>query len=471
MKAFLKRFVRWTLTLLVVAGGVGALLVWQGLLPIAKGRAHGDEPAAAKSAETKKAASRRGPETAVTVAPVTGRPVQRRVQVVGTLHGTEEIDVASKVNGRVLRILHDVGDLVQPGEILLEVDPTDLRLAVTEATRSLELEMARLGLNAVPARDFDVATLPGVARAKLLEKNARNKYERSQSLLKQQAISREDVEQTETDWEVAQSNTRQAVLDAEATVAAIRQREALLETARQKLRDAKIVVPSPSLDRSTTQRRVVQAAAVARRTAASEVEYVVASRMISEGEMVHDAPNSTTVFRLVIDRPLKLKANVPERHAGEIRVGQAVELTVEAWPGEQFSGSVTRVNPTVDRENRTFSVEVALPNEDRRLRAGSFSKAAILTREEADVPTIPEEAFVKFAGIVKVFVVREGQVQSVKVEPGLRIPVEEDGRTQTWQEVAGALEPGDEVVTSGHSQLAEGSPVRVRDSSKRSRTE
>lgn len=459
--SFAKRVLRWMGTLLLVGGcGVG-FLAWQGLPPVARGRTREAVPPKNEDA-TKKAPV----AVAVTVAPVTGRVVQRRVQVVGSLHGTEEIEVASKVDGRVVRIVHDVGDVVHPGEVLLEVDPTDLRLAMAEATRALELELARIGLAAVPSGAFDISSLPGVTRARLIEKNARNKFERSQALLKRQSISREDLEQSETDFDVAQANTRQAVLDAEAAIASIRQREALLDTARQKLQDARIVVPTPSVTSARMAQRIVPVSAGGRgkqASAASDVEYVVAARMVSEGEMVHDAPSSTIVFRLVMDRPLKLKANVPERYAGEVAVGQLVEVSVEAWPAETFEGTIARVNPTVDRDNRTFEIEVRIPNEDRRLRAGSFAKAALLTREESRVPTIPEEALVRFAGVVKVFVVAGDVAHAVPVETGLRLEVDADGRPQYWQEVKGHLQLDDFVVTSGHSQLAEGTPVRVRE--------
>ncbi len=64
---------------------------------------------------------------------------------------------------------------------------------------------------------------------------------------------------------------------------------------------------------------------------------------------------------------------MPDRHRGEIRVGQPVDLEVEAYPGERFRGAVARVNPSVDRASRTFQVEVHVPNDDRRLRVPAVS--------------------------------------------------------------------------------------------------
>jgi multidrug efflux pump subunit AcrA (membrane-fusion protein) len=109
-------------------------------------------------------------------------------------------------------------------------------------------------------------------------------------------------------------------------------------------------------------------------------------------------------------------------------------------------------------------VEVLVANPARKLRAGSFAKASVFTRQDAQAPTIPEEALVTFAGVTKVFVVRDGKARAVTVRPGVRLEVPGAGRTENWVEVLGEVPPDSQVVTSGHSQLAEGTPVRIRTS-------
>jgi RND family efflux transporter MFP subunit len=265
------------------------------------------------------------------------------------------------------------------------------------------------------------------------------------------------LERTETDYRVAQANTRQAILEAEQTLASIRLKQAMLETARQRLSDTRVIVPQPSPATAPREIALVSAGSAEPAPAA----YVVAERMVSEGEMVHATP-PTAVFRLVVDRPLKLKAAVPERYVGEVEIGQRVELSVEAYPGETFAGTVARINPTIERANRTFQIEVHVPNESRRMHAGSFVKAAILTREDPAAPTVPEESLVRFAGVTKVFVVENEKARAVPVERGVRLHVPGEGHTENWVEVLGEIEPGAQVVTSGHSQLADDTPVRIR---------
>jgi RND family efflux transporter MFP subunit len=424
----------WLLALIVAAvvglGVVGRGLVGQG--PAAPGP-EGPQPEARA--------------VAVTVEPVTARPVQRTVAVVGSLFGCEEVALTPKVEGRVVKIHHDIGDVVRPGELLLEIDPTDYRLAAEELRRALQLELARLGLKELPGAGFDVRTLPSVVRAAALEKNATARKDRSQRLGGTGSASAEERQQTQTEFEVARSNYLQALLDARSTLAAARHRKAALETALQKLEDCKIRAPGVKAGPKE-----------------AGPEYVVCQRSVSEGEIVRTLVfgDQFVLFKLAIDRLLKFRAMVPERHRAEVRVGQAVELAVEAYPGVKFAGQVARVNPMVDRTSRTFQVEVRVPNADRRLSPGSFARAQIRTHVDPRARTLPEEALVTFAGVTKVFVVRDGKARAVAVQPGVSVPVAGGGSGRTWVEVAGELPVGAQVVTSGQSQLTAGAAVRVR---------
>jgi RND family efflux transporter MFP subunit len=378
------------------------------------------------------------PAVSVTVAAVESRAVQRIVPTVGTLHGFEEITLTPEVEGRVLRVLHDVSDRIEPGELLIELDSTPYELAHAEAERALELELAKLGLDEPPADSFDISTLPSVARANLLLSNAERKKARLQPLRAQKVATEEAWDQAQTDYDVAAANLDQARLEAETTLAAVKQRQAVLNLAKDKLSDTKIFAP-----------------AFPERSGKLEegARYVVAERLVSEGEMVRAFP-STAVMRIVIDNPLKLTGPVPERYMGEVKVGQTVQLKVEAYPEELFDGIVTRVNPTVDRATRTFEIEAHIDNQARRLKAGGFAQVGILTRVDNAAQTVPMEAVVAFAGVTKVFEVRDGKAFGVPVKTA------EQGRG--WIEVVGELTPGAQIVTSGQSKLADGTEIRIQ---------
>jgi multidrug efflux pump subunit AcrA (membrane-fusion protein) len=430
---------RWPLVvagIVLAAGGVA----WWG--PGLRGEAKPGEKASAPSAT---------PEVVVTVAAVTPRAVERAIEVVGTLEGHEEVNVGAKVEGRIARLHHDVGDEVAPGQALVDMDDVDHRLAALEARRGLELELARLGLTELPKDGkLDLTRVPMVIRARNMEENARQVMDRARRLSSGRVIGAEEWEKTQTESRVAASNREQAELEARAILASARLRAAQVDSAEQKVRDCRVVVPCPSPTRMPTYCKDP-----------ATLRYVVAARKVSEGEMVRVMP-AVTLFRLVIDNPLKLVVTIPERYLAEVKKGQPVSLSVEAYPGETFLGSVSRINPTVERGNRSFTIEVTVPNDAKRLRPGSFVKAKVQTRKADAAMTVPEEAVVRFAGVVKVYAVENGLAKAVPVRTGEAINVPGDGRPHRWVEVTGDLPTGTVVVTSGQSQLAEKTPVRVR---------
>lgn len=413
-----------------------------------------DHGAAVDSRTTQRPAP---PPVAVAVSPVTPRPVQRTVHVVGSLFGRDEIVIVPKVDGRIVRIARDVGEAVRPGDVLMELDPTDYQLAVAEAKRALELELSKLGQKTLPEENFDLKVLPSVAKAAAKTRDASAHFERLNTLYARGSISITERDAAERDQRVAKAEYDQAMLDAGATLATARHRQAALDTAEQKLRETRVCVPG------ATETDAVARVAFKESTA-TPAEYVVTKREVSQGEYIHAGPGSSVApFRLVIDRPLKLQVTVPERHKSEIAVGQAVELRVESFPGKVFKGAIARVNPSVDRANRTFQVEVHVPNNDRKLSPGSFVKADILTRTDSAALTVPEEALTSFAGVTKVFVVVDGKTREVQVERGAVVPgVDPTGR-RTWVEVRGNLPIGALVATTGQSFLADGIDVRVRE--------
>lgn len=439
----------------VLGGGIAAA-AYAGFLPGKKD----PKPTAAEQAAAS-AAAKKPEAVAVTVAPATARPIERRVRTVGTLHGYEEIEISPLVDGHVRRVLHDVGDVVAPGEPLLEIDDADFRLAVQEMGRALELELAKLGSTTVPDKAFDVATLPSVLRARLVEKNAAETFERYKGLVERNAITKDDFQKAELNLDVARLDTKQRMIEAEQSLAAVRHRQAILETAEKRLRDARVVTPPLTTVAAVPSQINLVSTASAGATAAPS--YTVCERLVSEGEIVRAAP-PTKLFRLVVEDPLKFQAAVPERFSAQVRVGQPVDLAVESLPGRTVAGRVVRVNPTVDTANRTFQVEISVPNSERQLKPGSFATASILIGSDAQALTVPEEAIVRFAGVTKLFAVSGDKAVAVPVETGTRLEVRDvAGTAHRWVEVIGAVRPGAAVVTTGHSQLAEGSQVRVRE--------
>ena len=429
---------------------------------------------------------------AVAVLPARADSVQRSVEVVGTLFGQEDTFISNKIPGRVTNIFVDVGDRVAPGQALAQLLKNDYQLSLNERQALLAESLASLGVSEVPGEDFDVESVPAVRRTRLQAQNARSKFERARQLheARPPLISDQEFADLETESQVAQSAYEAALLEARTAVSTARTRQAQVAIAEQVMRDTTIRAPRPFLPdgsgpldpsaplppvpgdtgdtgggtepatqpvadasgRPALPADAGDATPATRESDDAGQPYVVAARFSSEGEL---NAGLTRMFRLVIDDPLKMRANVPERHAGRIKVGQRVLVRVESQD-EPVAGSVSRINPQIDPANRTFVVEVAVPNPEHTLKPGAFARAEIQTFVEPDVLLVPEKAVVSFAGVKKVYTVKDGKAVQVPIDTGVRVG--------DWVEVTNAkkLKPGDPVVVEGTNRMAAGVPVTVR---------
>jgi RND family efflux transporter MFP subunit len=384
----------------------------------------------------------------VQLRPVQLLPVQREVDVVGTLFGDEETVVSAKVPGRIIALYKDVGDTVAPGEPLVQLKQNDYQLAVNKAQLAMEESLAKLGLKELPTKDFDVSKVPTVVKARLQRENAEAKLKRGKKLVESNPplMAEQDYADLETALSVARSDYDVELLTARTLVAQVWSFKGDLDIANQRLTDA--TTRAPSSAESTTQ--PVDNGEMPK----SPHTYVVTARYVNLGELVKEI---TACYRLVDDTPIKLRAMVPERYVSEVKVGQKVKARVEAYPGVDFWGSVSRINPQIDPDNRTFSIEVLLPNDDHRLKPGAFARASVETRVDPRVVFAPREALISFAGVDKVFTVDQGKAVEINVRPG-----DAHSPDNAYVEIVKGLKGDEHVVVSGTSKLASGVAVTVR---------
>ena len=161
------------------------------------------------------------------------------------------------------------------------------------------------------------------------------------------------------------------------------------------------------------------------------------------------------VFNLAVENPLRLWLNVPERYTAEIKVGQEVRITVGSYPDQVFPGVVSRINPTVATDSRSFQVEASVPNDNGKLRPGGFAKAEIITDRDAKSTVVPLDCIVRYAGVTKLFTVgNDNKAHALAVKTGREGP--------GWVELFTPLPADARVVTTGQSRLADGTSVIVR---------
>lgn len=179
----------------------------------------------------------------------------------------------------------------------------------------------------------------------------------------------------------------------------------------------------------------------------------IAARMVSAGEVVEQ---SKPVYRVVQDDPLKFRTPIPERFAGFLRLGQEVRLGVAAYPDRVFVGRITRINPTSDAANRSITVEAEMPNAEHLVKPGFFGSGKIVYDQHAPALVVLEAALTTFAGVTKLYVIKDGKAEERVVRTG--VAVADDRR-----EIADGVKEGEPVAVSNVDKLEHGAPVTVVD--------
>jgi len=348
--------------------------------------------------------------------------VKRRVQASGSLFALEESTISAEVEGRVEKVLADVGDYVQAGQEMVAISKVELQLEVDRQRAAVQQARARLGLgpNDPLPRTPDQIAFVRRAAADLFD--AEQKNNRADELFRNQLISKQQQDEAATRFKGARAAYEEALLQVEQFKAQLQSSEAARNLAEKKLTDASIRAPFPG---SIKERRV------------------------SPGEFLRV---QSPVMVLVRTDQLRARLAVPEKWAGVVKNGSAVEITVEAYPGEVFRGRVSRVNPAVAQETRTFEVEAILANGDARLKPGFFVQAALASEQEEHIRVLPEEAFNYRYGVYKVFLVEGGKVKEREIKTG----AQSGGKI----EILDGAKLGDVVAIAAQGELRDGATIQ-----------
>lgn len=207
---------------------------------------------------------------------------------------------------------------------------------------------------------------------------------------------------------------------------------------------------------------VAEAAAEAKRavTAKKQIRAPFGGRLgIREVDLgQYLAPGSPIVPLEALD-PIYCDFSLPERHLATLAVGQQVSVSVQAYPGETFTGRVTALNPGIERGTRTVTVRATLDNPQERLRPGMFAEVRVLLSDDQRVLTLPDTAITYAPYGDSVFMV-------VQAEQGLTVQRRqvETGETREGRvAVVSGLELGERVVSAGQVKLRNGMAVTLDD--------
>jgi len=358
---------------------------------------------------------------AVKIARAELRPMERAVTVTGALAALDRSTLAIKVAGRLKEISVDLGSAVQQGQVIAMVEPRDYELQVKLAEAAVSQSRAALGLPLEGTNEVtNLEEVSLVRQNRALFEEAARSYARVAALVQAKVASASEYDRVVAELNVSSNRLVAAVEEARRRQAELAQRRAELEIAQQQLKDTQLRAPYPG---------------------------VIESRLVSGGEYL---AAGTPVVTLVRTDILRLRLEVPEREAAEVRLGQPIRFQVEG-DTNAFIVRSTRLSPSISEQSRMLIAESDVEGKGA-LRPGSFVRADIILNEHDHGLMVPTDALVVFAGLEKVVTIRDKKALEKTVTTGRR--------GLGWVEIVAGLNPGVAVVLSP-GNLRTGEPVVI----------
>lgn len=321
------------------------------------------------------------------------------VTATGTIEPVTSVDVGTQVSGVISKLYVDYNSVVKAGQVIAELDRTNLMSELSSAQASLKSAQSEL--------DYQ-----------------KTNYERYKALYDKGLISANDFEQARLSYVQAQQRTRQ-------------QKESV-KKAQTNLGYATITSP---------------------------IDGVVLSKEVEEGQTVASSFSTPTLFKIARDlTDMRVIADVDEADIGDVKEGQRVTFTVDAFPDDTFEGQVTQVRQEATTESNvvTYEVVISAPNDDLKLKPGLTANVVIFTMEAKDVLAVPSKAlrFTPHEAMLnsdetitdtdakeKVWVKEGSNLKAVAVETGMT--------NGTLTQITKGLKPGTHVLTEVNAMQVE----------------
>lgn len=343
---------------------------------------------------------------AVEVAPVRVLDMNDYRYFNGTLRPNAQFMITSKVGGLLEKLTVGVGDRVEKGQLIAEVEDDEIAQEVIRIRAQLAVAQAQLA----------EATASGQV--------AERDFQRTKQLLERKIAS-----EAEYDGAFARVTANRGRLSV--AKAQLDQAQAALKAAQLRLSYTKIHADWPDEDK----------------------ERVVGQRFVDAGSLLRPSEPIVQVLGL---HPITAQVNVTERDYERLQIGQRVTVTTAAFEGNDFPGTINRISPQFNELSRQSIMEVQVSNENGDLKPGMFARVRIRFGQALAATAVPNEALVERQGKVGVFLVQENEGTTIARFIAVQTGLQEGDWTQV---TAPALEG--QVITLGLHLVDDGKAVKV----------
>ncbi|MST83768.1 efflux RND transporter periplasmic adaptor subunit [Hallella mizrahii] len=265
------------------------------------------------------------------------------VSATGTIEPVTSVTVGTQVSGIVSKLYVDYNSVVKKGQVIAELDKSNLTSELNSAKASLEQSKASLA-SAESSLSYQTAN-----------------FRRNKALYQKGLISGNDYESARLSYQTALAN---------------------VSSARDQVASAQEQVKKAQTNLSYA-------------TITSPIDGIVLSKSVEEGQTVAASFSTPTLFTIAKDLTnMQVVADVDEADIGNVKVGERVTFTVDAYPDNTFSGTVKQVRQEATTTNNvvTYSVVITAPNADLKLKPGLTATVTIYTQENKGVLSVPSKA-------------------------------------------------------------------------------
>ncbi len=326
-------------------------------------------------------------------------PLTAAVSATGSLNAVITVQVGSQVSGQIKELLADFNSVVRRGQVIARIDPESFQAKVNQAraevdaaeaavvNQQAQVERARADVD--NARAAHAEAQAQVARAQVALVDARRDFDRKTELFRRELIARSDRDTAQANYDSAVAALEAARAKAQATASAItsaaaqlRVAEAQLQSARAQVKQKQAALHQAQVDLDHT-------------TIRSPVNGVVVSRAVDVGQTVAASLQAPTLFTIAEDlTKMQVDVSVDEADIGRIRLDGPAVFTVDAFPGETFTGRVVQIRKAaqVVQNVVTYTVVVAVQNPDGRLLPGMTANVRLVVAEKPSVLKVPNAA-------------------------------------------------------------------------------
>ncbi|MEB3311201.1 MAG: efflux RND transporter periplasmic adaptor subunit [Snowella sp.] len=401
--------------------------------------------------------------------------LRQATEYTGTTAPIREVSLRSQVEGQLQTLTVDVGDRVESGQILARLNDDLLLGSVAQAqaqkaaqrsqvatARSqagdaqIKVEQARLQLQQAQA---DIARLQTslqarIEQARLEVTQTQIDAERFSKLAQEGVTAAQTAEQSQTKAKQAKQ-----VLQAEMANAAqqISQAKTAAQTAAKILRsaEAQVAIEQQKVTAATSQVKAQKALvnqAQTRQSYAtlrSPLAGKVLKRATEPGNLVQPG---TEILRLGDFSRVKINVDVSERELNTIQLGQSADITLDAFPKQRFTGTVSRISPSADPATRLIPIEVTLHNPDGKIGSGLFARVSF-SPAQGNTIIIPESALQEDGSV---FVVQGEGKTLTATQRAVEIGQKANGKL----EILSGLSPNERLVVRSSKPLQNNSAVR-----------